>query len=226
MKWAKRAVWFLFDGVLYLHWATFGRLWRRLVRPWSSTLVDCTRLLRTLLWAHRFDAFGTHCAVGRRVRIWGPVRIFLGERCALFDEVILLGVGEIRLGNRSTIGAGTIVSARDRVEIGSNVMIAADCFITDCDHEFDARDVPIPEQGLRIDPVVIGDDVWVGTQTIILRGVTIGAGAVIGANSVVTRDVPAFAVAAGNPAQVVKYRGGDGRDGALAAGPGRSGTSD
>jgi acetyltransferase-like isoleucine patch superfamily enzyme len=206
MRRAKRLFWLAFDGLLFLLWGTLGRLWRRFVRPRSVTFVEVARLLRALRWFHRFDAMGTHCAFGRRVRIWGAVRIFLGERCALFDDVVVAGVGVLRVGDRSTIGAGTTVVCRERVEIGSDVMIASDCFITDCDHEFEARDVPISGQGLRVDPVVIGDDVWVGTQTVILRGVRIGDGAVIGANSFVIRDVPPYTVVAGNPARVVKTR--------------------
>jgi len=206
----KGLFWSLFDGTLQLLGKTVGRAWRALVRPRSETIVNYLRLFNILFWFHRFDQFGTHCVVGKGVRIWGAVRIFLGNRCALFDDVIISGVGELRIGDDTTIGHNCVLVPRERIEIGRNCMLAAFCYVLDVDHEFDDTDVPIPQQGLRIKPVIIGDDVWVGAHTIILRGVQIGNGAVIGANSVVTRDVPAYAIAAGNPAKVVRYRGNHG----------------
>jgi acetyltransferase-like isoleucine patch superfamily enzyme len=203
----KRLFWWFFDGLLGLLNASLGRLWRATLRPYSANVLEHARLLRMLLWWYRFDSFGTHCCIGRGLRIYGPVKIDLGERCALFENVVISGCGRLRIGDRSSVGHDTVVICRERVEIGRDVMIAQFCYVTDVDHEFDVVDVPIKEQGLHIKPIIIGNDVWIGAHSIVLRGVRIGDGAVVGANSVVTRDVPANAIVAGSPARVIKYRG-------------------
>ncbi len=99
-----------------------------------------------------------------------------------------------------------MIVCQERIEIGKNTMIAAYCYIVDADHGFDDANAPIREQGLRVRPVRIGNDVWIGTHSIILRGVTIGDGAIVAANSVINRDVPPYTVVAGVPARVIKYR--------------------
>lgn len=87
-------------------------------------------------------------------------------------------------------------------------MMGRECFIYTYNHETSRTDIPMQEQGGTTEkPVYIGNDVWIGSRVTILPGVTIGNGAIIGASAVVTKDVPPYAVACGNPAQVVKYRG-------------------
>ncbi len=95
--------------------------------------------------------------------------------------------------------------AAKRIEIGNRVLLGANVTITDTDfHPLDAHErVTNPVAG-KNKPVKIEDDVFVGMNTVILKGVIIGRGAVIGANSVVTADVPAEVVAAGNPARVIR----------------------
>ena len=135
------------------------------------------------------------------------MRLFIGSHSALFDDVIIAGVGEIHIGSHSSIGHNSVLVSRERIQIGSNCMLAAFCHVLDVDHEFADPGLPIPAQGLRVKPVIIGNDVWVGAGCFILRGVTIGDGAVVGANSVVTGDVPPYSVVAGSPARIVKSRG-------------------
>jgi acetyltransferase-like isoleucine patch superfamily enzyme len=112
---------------------------------------------------------------------------------------------------RVTIGAGTflnlgvMVAAMERVEIGDHCMFANGCFIADADHRFDDPDQPITWQGFASKgPTRIGDNVWCGANVVITSGVTIGERCVIGANSVVRSDVPAFSIAAGVPARVIR----------------------
>lgn len=202
----KRLFWWLADRSLAVLNATAGALWRSCVRPYSGSIEDYRRLLRFFFRFHHFDRFGTHVALGARVRFWGPVRVFIGSHSALFDDVIISGVGEVHIGDRSTIGHNSVLVSRERIQIGNDCMLAAFCYVLDVDHEFANPDRVIPEQGLRIKPVVIGNDVWVGAGSIILRGVTIGHGAVVAANSVVTESVPPHAVVAGSPARLVKDR--------------------
>ena len=90
--------------------------------------------------------------------------------------------------------------------IGDNVMMGPDVVILTHTHNIDTPTLPMIEQGMRTDPVTIGNDVWIGMRSIIMPGVNIGDGSVIGAGAVVTKDVPAYAIVGGVPAKVIKYR--------------------
>ncbi len=108
---------------------------------------------------------------------------------------------EILIGDNSGF-SGTVIAAAGSIRIGKNVLCGANTTITDFDwHGImpDKRNVPDEAK-----PVVIGDNVWVGLNTVILKGVTIGENTVIGANSLVTRDIPPNVIAAGNPCRIIK----------------------
>ncbi|MBY3239230.1 acyltransferase [Rhizobium laguerreae] len=112
---------------------------------------------------------------------------------------------KVFIGSNTVIGRRNIITAKNRISIGNDVLIGSDVQIIDHSHGM-RRDVPIRLQEAEIGFVEIGDDVWIGAGAKILMNVTIGAGAVIGANSVVTIDIPDYAIAVGSPAKVVKYR--------------------
>jgi len=101
---------------------------------------------------------------------------------------------------------GSCLHAREAITIGNNCLIAANTLIMDSS----GHEISFPDVENRIhttggsSPVAVEDNVWIGANTIVLPGVRIGSGSIIGAGSVVTKDVPAFSVAAGNPARVVK----------------------
>lgn len=112
---------------------------------------------------------------------------------------------------RVTIGAGTffnigvMVAALELVEIGAHCMFANGCVVTDANHRFDDPARPVPWQGFTgKGPTRVGDNVWCGAHVVVTSGVTIGERCVIGANSVVTSDIPPFSVAAGAPARVIR----------------------
>lgn len=112
---------------------------------------------------------------------------------------------EVSIGDGSTINDN--VRFQGPVSIGSEVMIARDVKVYTINHRTTDLSVPMQSQGtMPPRPVRIGDDVWIGTSAILLPGVSIGKGAIIGAGSVVRRDIPPYAVVIGNPAQVIKYR--------------------
>lgn len=115
------------------------------------------------------------------------------------------GVG-LKVGHRSQLGHNCRIG--NHVTLGCDVLMGPDVIIMTSSHAFEDRATPINLQGaLPIRSVTVGDDVWIGTRVIIMPGVHVGRGAVIGAGSVVTKDVPEYAVVAGVPAKIVRYRG-------------------
>lgn len=114
----------------------------------------------------------------------------------------------IDIGNNVFIGRGVIIDANSSVKIGNDTFVAPYCFISDTNHKYADSTTPIRLQGCHYKPVEIGEDVWLGAHVIVLAGVTIGRGCVVGANSVVTRDLPPDVVAAGAPARVIRSRVG------------------
>ncbi len=116
------------------------------------------------------------------------------------------GTGKgIKIGNNSGIGLNSYI--RGPLEIGNDLMMGPDVLILTVNHLFNDRNIPMRKQGSNVSPVKIQDDVWIGARVIILPGVTIGRGSVIGAGSVVTKDIPEYCIVAGNPARVIKERG-------------------
>lgn len=111
----------------------------------------------------------------------------------------------VSLGDYSGIGINAKINGK--CTIGKYVMMGPNCTIYSRNHEFSDLSKPMMEQGYSEEKeVVIGDDVWIGGNVTILPGVKIGSHSVIGACSVVTKDVPEYAIVAGNPSQIKKYR--------------------
>lgn len=170
----------------------------------SETVNNIFAVLRGVFKGVRLDGRGRLLRCEKGVRILKRNgKISVGDRVFLHRGVKLSACGtegkaEIKIGERSYIGDRTEIHAGKSVTIGNGVLIAWNCNITDRDyHKFES-------DSERVEPVVIGDHVWIGLGSTILKGVSIGEGAVIAAGSVVTRDVPKRALAAGNPAKVVK----------------------
>ncbi|MEH1789732.1 MAG: acyltransferase [Nostoc sp.] len=131
--------------------------------------------------------------------------------CALDKGIVLLSAGEplphprIHIGSYTYINRNTFLDAILSLTIGQYCAIGPGCYITDHDHGLDISLPPL-QQPMIAKPTKIGDRVWIGANVTILKGVTIGNDAVIGAGSVVTKDIPEKAIAVGNPAKVIKYR--------------------
>lgn len=108
------------------------------------------------------------------------------------------------IGNNSGIGINARLGV---VHIGDNVMMAPDCVALTQNHQFKRVDIPMNCQGVQEEkPIYIGNDVWIGQRVIILPGVHIGNGVIIGAGSVVTKNVKDYDIVAGNPAKVIRNR--------------------
>ncbi len=156
---------------------------------------------------HGADVYG-----GARIVPHGPGAITIGDRFRMLRNATVNTLGPsgcIRIGSNVHVGESTMITAHSRVTIGDDTIIGPQNMIVDVDHVIEDRDVPIRSQGLLSRPITIGANVWISSHCIILKGVTIGRGAVLGAGAVVTHDVPPFAVMVGNPARVIRYWGDD-----------------
>lgn len=146
-------------------------------------------------------------------RVWNRFRIFcvrhIFKKCgkiSTVDRKAYFGSGAgIEIGDYS--GIGNSCRLPNDVKIGSHVMMAPGVTVIDTNHEFSRTDIPMCFQGDAVKaPVEIGDDVWLGTNAIILPGVTISRGIIVGAGSVVTKDFPEYSVIGGNPARLIRSR--------------------
>lgn len=164
------------------------------------------RQLYFLLNAYKFKKYGEHCSLQTGVKILGKTCILLGNRVAIRSNVLIGGDGKLSVGNNTCINAYTMITCTLDVVIGNNVMIAPYVTIIDVDHNFSNCEIPICNQGYVSKKIIINDDVWIGVKSTILKGVTIGKGAIIGANSVVTKDVPDYNIVAGCPARIIMNR--------------------
>jgi acetyltransferase-like isoleucine patch superfamily enzyme len=114
------------------------------------------------------------------------------------------------VGSNTFLGPGARIWALKDVRIGNDVMFGPEVYVMDGYHRIDVVGKTIRDSGAdERQPVVIDDDVWVGTRTTIMKGVRIGQGSVIGAESLVIRSVPPYVVAGGNPCRVIRKRFSD-----------------
>lgn len=152
---------------------------------------------RLVLGAHHLT--GQRCTIrlraGATISACGRVEIMQGSK-------VLIGVGaQLEMGPNSYINYNSTVTCFERISIGSDCAIAWNTNILDANiHELVIDGVPRP----RSRPITIGHNVWIGTGSSVLSGVTIGDGAVVAAGSVVTSDVPGGCVVGGNPARVIR----------------------
>ena len=109
------------------------------------------------------------------------------------------GVGAVHIGNNTRIGFRI-----GPVQIGNNTILAQNVVVSGLNHKYDNPDIPIRMQGVSVNPIIIGDEVWIGANSIITSGVHIGKHSIIAGGSVVTKDVPSYCIVAGNPAKIMK----------------------
>jgi acetyltransferase-like isoleucine patch superfamily enzyme len=141
------------------------------------------------------DGDGGPVEFGERVRLWGHNVVETGAR------------GTITIGARSRLNNGVEIYAYQApIQIGRDVGLGAKSMFFSYDHGF-ARGLLYSKQPLQTKgPIIIEDEVWIGAGSIVLSGVCIGKGAVVAAGSIVTKDIPSEAIAAGSPARVLRYR--------------------
>lgn len=189
-------------------------------------------LLRKLLYPRLFAKVGRGLIIGRNVVIRHPRKIVLGDNVTIDDNSILDGrgagegkliledsvlinrncmilakSGPIRIGRRSSLGSNSVIVSMDGVELGEAVLTAGGCCISAGAYQFeDTGKAVMDQEAYTSGPIRIGANAWLGTRVTILDGVQIGQGAVIGAATLVVKDIPANAVAVGVPAKVVRMR--------------------
>jgi acetyltransferase-like isoleucine patch superfamily enzyme len=180
-------------------WAQKWRWYERNSLPWNRARIH---------WEFaRREAFVRWPVHGNVLEALLDGRLEIGPQTVFEPDVWLTapGAARIRIGGGTFLNIGVMVAALELVEIGEHCMFANGCFISDGSHRFDDPNKPVPWQGFTTKgPTRIGDNVWCGAYAVITSGVTVGERSVIGANSVVTTDIPPFSIAAGAPARVLR----------------------
>lgn len=163
--------------------------------------------------------YGEKLDVGARSNCDAEQRglIQIGKHCRIFGRLQSQGEGKIQIGDHTCIYERTTIGSVNSITIGNCVMISNHVHIYDNNNHPTSPEVRhrMCTEGFEGDawswrhsdsaPIVIEDDVWIGEYSAILKGVTVGKGSVVASHAVVTKDVPAYTIVAGNPARVVKY---------------------
>jgi maltose O-acetyltransferase len=175
------------------------------------------KLVNRGFWYIFYYAFAQHLPASYRYQALGKFgklcrgaackRLFRssGQRINVEQGANFYTGWEIEIGDDSSLGLNCMIPFD--LKVGKDVMMGPYVVIIGENHEFSRRDKPMRLQGhQRYPPVRIEDDVWIGARVIILPGLIIGKGAIIGAGSVVTKDIPPYAICAGNPARILRMR--------------------
>lgn len=170
-----------------------------------------TIFYRNPLFQSRCASFGRHVTIGGKLPfVTGAVRLYVGNNVYLGGNLTILSGGfaydpKLILKDNSSLGWNVHIAVNREIVIEENVRIPNDCRISDSDghpREVDLRRADLPPHPNDVRPVRICRDAWIGNGSHIMKGVTIGEGAIIGANSVVITDIPPYSLALGNPAEV------------------------
>ncbi len=141
-----------------------------------------------------------------QILIHDGASLAIGEGVEILNDCWLIAHPGDRLELRERVFVSQHCTISGTVSIGCDTLIAGYVTIIDANHAISDTGRPIREQGGIKKPIVIGEDVWIGSNAVILQGVTIGDHAVVAANATVTHDVPAWAVVAGTPARIIRER--------------------
>ena len=148
----------------------------------------------TTIFNERFIAIGQDTLIGPDISL--SAGMVPGQECITYPVV--------SIGDRCLIGRGSGIVGHFSIEIGNDVWTGHNVYITDQNHGYEDVERPISQQSQPERAVKIGDGSWLGYGSVVLPGVTIGKHVVVGANSVVTHDIPDYSVAVGVPAKVIK----------------------
>ena len=192
-------------------------------------------IIRAIVYRVILGKIGKSCLIENNVRLAIPSQIFLGNRVFIGEysyldpksnrTKIVLGNdvyisrlcrissgsseeynGEVIIGDSVHVGQNCFIDGTGKLKIGKDSMLGHNVVFLTGNHEFKNPTIPIRLQGGIPMPIVVGEDVWLGANVIVLGDVTIGKGSVIGAGSVVTKNIPPYSVAIGVPAKVISKR--------------------
>ena len=187
-------------------------------------------ILRPTAYRSIFKYMGSSCFIEKNVRFYAPQRIHIGHRVFIGENsfidagppgteiyigddvhisqgVVIRGLGKKIVINKDVnIGSHSTLYGADDIIIGRYCLLGNHVQLISGDHCFEDPNTPIKMQGTKIGKIIIEDDVWIGALVTVLRGKTIGKGSVIGANAVVTKNIPPYSIAVGNPAKVICKR--------------------
>lgn len=177
----------------WVHWAlipTGQARPRRWVQWWVNPFFHQRGRGAVVCWRTRMDVL--------------PFQPFsLGAYSTIEDfATINNGVGPVHIGDHSRIGLGNVVIGP--VRIGNHVILAQNIVLSGLNHGYADVHKPIALQPVSTAPITVGDGCWIGANAVITAGVSIGENSVVAAGAVVTKDIPPFSVAVGNPARVIK----------------------
>lgn len=173
------------------------------------------RLLVRYLWRRFFTAAGRRWRTNGLVFFGRGLELEIAARGRVdFGRFVWIGdgtkirchEGRVEIGDKTVMGQECTISAYQHVRIGQQCVIADRAMFIDFDHGVVEVERPIRQQGIYKRDVVVGSNVWIGYGACVLRGVSVGDNAIVGTNSVVTKDVPANAVVAGIPARIIRMR--------------------
>jgi acetyltransferase-like isoleucine patch superfamily enzyme len=193
----------------------FGSLFARIYVRFNNWITLHASISPSNKWGKSFESFGKGSLI-----MWRPQTIF-NEKYIRIGENTLIGPGVslsagmvpgqecitspvVSIGDRCLIGRGSGIVGHFSITIGNDVWTGHHVYITDQNHDYTDISLPISQQSQPERAVVIGDSSWIGYGSVVLPGVTIGRHVVVGANSVVTSDLPDYSVAVGVPARVIK----------------------
>jgi acetyltransferase-like isoleucine patch superfamily enzyme len=181
---------------------TWARKWVRLetnTLPWNRARIHWEFMRRGAFVRWPIHGNVLQALREKRLEVGPDVLIEPG------NWIVAPGDARVRIGEGTFLNLSIFIAALQDIEIGPHCMIGNGSLITDGGHKYYDPHIPVPKQGFEVEgPVRIGDNCWIGLNTIITGGVTIGRRCIIGANSVITRDIPPFSVAAGVPAKVIR----------------------
>ncbi|MFA5713940.1 MAG: acyltransferase [Bacteroidales bacterium] len=162
------------------------RLWIRLLRPLYTKRGRGSKIYRSA-----------------RLDITPFSRFIIASNSIIESRsVVNNGVGDVIIGSNTILGIGSALIGP--VVLGSNVIVAQNVVLSGMDHNYNNIATPIKKQGVSVAPIVVGDGVWIGANSVVTKGSTIGKNSVVAAGSVVRGEVPPYSVVAGSPAIVVK----------------------
>lgn len=167
-------------------------------------LLFLKKIVRILVICLRYSSFSY--ALTLRKYLYRILFLKSGKNFNILDGVIIQLPDRVKLGNNVSIHQFTLIDAQSEIEIGDHVSIGSHVSIISSSHIYSDPIKLIKDQGIESEKIKIGNNVWIGTQSTILKGVQIGDNSIIGANTLVNRDVPPNSIVSGSPFKVLSIR--------------------